>query len=425
MARKRGANEGSIFQLPDGRWRALVNLGYRNGRRWRKVFEAPTRQEVQQKLNNALVDQQRGLPVAHERQTVEQFLNSWLATAVKDTVKPKTYRTYSDLCRLHLVPGLGKRMLAQLSPQDVQGFLGEKLNFVRCPHCERRLPVKDFDDHQKAEHPDTADKTASPALSPRTVKHLLVTLRCALNTAVKWGLVPRNVASLIDPPRTMKPELRTFDPDEARRFLEAVRGDRLEALFTVGVSLGMRQGEILGLRWQDVDLQSATLTVRYALQRVDRKLQLTSPKSANANHTVMLPAITAAALCAHKRLQEQERLAAGQRWQDTGFVFTTTVGTPIDARSVIRRFHAALKAASLPHMRFHDLRHSVATLLLAQGASPRYVSELLGHSQVSFTMQTYAHVLNQTKREVAAQMDAILKPVATSVATDTNTESLN
>ncbi len=139
MSKRRGNNEGSIFQLTDGRWRATISLGYRNGKRWRKVFEAPTRREVQRKLTKALGNQQRGIPIAVARQTVGQFLTCWLRDVVKNSVKPKTFRTYSDLCELHLIPGLGKRPMEKLSPQNVQAFLNEKLNYVSCPHCNSRL----------------------------------------------------------------------------------------------------------------------------------------------------------------------------------------------------------------------------------------------------------------------------------------------
>ena len=170
--------------------------------------------------------------------------------------------------------------------------------------------------------------------------------------------------------------------------------------------------------------RKGTLTVRQALQRVNGKLQ-TIPTKEDKVHTITLPAVTISALHAHRSKQDEERQIAGAQWKETGFVFTTRIGTPLDARGVIRNFHRILKNAGLPRIRFHDLRHSTATLLLAQGVSPRYVSELLAHSNVSFTMQTYAHVLEKTKREVATQMDIILSPVATSVATGAKSKPLN
>jgi integrase len=173
-----------------------------------------------------------------------------------------------------------------------------------------------------------------------------------------------------------------------------------------------------------VDLEQGTLTVRQALQRVDGKLRLI-PTKADKVHTINLPAVTVSALHAHAVRQSEERRAAGAKWHDSDFVFTTRRGTPLDARLVTRSFDRILKYGSLEKIRFHDLRHSAAALLLAQGASPRYVPELLAHSSVSFTMQTYAHVLDQTKREIASQMDTILNPVATPLATVQSPKPVN
>lgn len=270
------------------------------------------------------------------------------------------------------------------------------------------------------------------ALSPRTVKHLLVTLRTALSVALKDGEIARNVATLVDPPRCPKPEMNAFSRVEARAFLDAVQGSRFEAAFTAAVAVGLRQGEILGLQWSDVNLTSGKLSVRGALQRINKKLVRVEPKSKTSKRTIQLPAVCVSALAQHKRNQDGWRRWAGSRWQETGYVFTTRIGTPTDARELLKEYYAITrpkpktKGAEAPKLpfppiRFHDLRHSAATLLLAQGVSPRYITELLGHSQVSFTMKTYAHVLEEVKKEVATKMDEILTPesVATSVATKT------
>ena len=309
---------------------------------------------------------------------------------------------YDDLVRLHIAPVLGKKPLAKLTPAHVRAFLNDKLT---TPQPSRKKP-------KEGQEPEPG-----APLSARTVKHILVTLRGALDTATKDGLVPRNVAALVDPPRMVRREPQAFTPEQALRYIDAARDDRLEALFTAAVSIGLRQGEILGLQWKDVDLEAGALAVRHALQRVNKRLALVEPKSVTSRRAIMLPRVLVSALCAHRTRQETERQWAGDRWQETGHVFTSTIGTPLDARNVIRRHRAILKAAGLPPLRFHDLRHSAATLLLAQGVSPRYISDLLGHSQVSFTMQTYAHVLPHVQREVADKMDAILNPPKNGVAT--------
>ncbi len=423
--RKRGQGEGSIFEEAPGKWRASLSLGRKNGKRIRKSFTARTRREVSEKLAKAVRENQLGVNVAPEHQTLAQFLQTWLNEVAKQTVRPKTFRTYTDIVKLHIAPALDSRPLTRLSPQNIQAFLNDKLGSVLCPYCGRCMPAGKLEPHAVVEHSD--EKKLRPlrqtGLGPRTVRHIHATLRDALNVAVKWGLIPRNVAVLVNPPRAVKPEMRAFTPEQARAYLDAAKRDRLEALFGVAVAIGLRQGEILALGWQQIDLDTGRVIVNRALQRVNGKLQFVATKPERAR-TIILPDVAVSALWKHRVRQEQDRQFAGDKWQETGLVFTTTIGTPIDARAVIRHHHALLKLAKLPRLRFHDLRHSTASLLLAQGASPKYISELLGHSQVSFTMQTYAHVLPEAQKDVAAKMDAILNPVATSVAASKSSQKV-
>ena len=373
--KKRGQGEGSIYKRKDGLWVGAVNLGYQSGKLKRKVYYGKTREEVQSKLVAALSDVQKGIPIPTERQTLAKFLQSWLTEVVKPSVRPKTLKTYEYIVRLHLEPELGKKVLTKLSPQDVQRFLNEKLK---------------------------AD------LSARTIRHINDTLRCALNVAMKWGLVSRNVATLVGPPRIQRKEIRSFTPDEARKFLKAIKGERLEALFSVALSLGLRQGEALGLRWQDIDFEARTLRVSYAIQRIEGKLQMVEPKTERSRRVLPLPETVLSSLRTHRSQQLEERLLLGSDWQETGLVFTSTIGTPLDPRNVIRKFHALLEKAELPHFRFHDLRHACASLLLAQGVPARTVMEILGHSQISLTMNTYAHVMPVMKRDAIDLMESIL-----------------
>lgn len=373
--RKRGQGEGSIYKRKDGLWAAAVNLGYQGGKLRRKVYYGKTREEVQERLVAALSDVQRGIPIPTERQTLAQFLQSWLVEVVKPSVRPKTLKTYDYIVKLHIVPELGKKVLTKLSPQEVQRFLNDKLK---------------------------------SGLSARTVRHINDTLRCALNMALKWGLVSRNVATLVGPPRIQRKEIRSFTPEEARTFLEAIKGERLEALFSVALSLGLRQGEALGLRWQDVDFDARTLRVNFAIQRIEGKLQMVEPKTERSRRVLPLPKSVISALRAHRSRQLEEKLALGPEWQESGLIFTSSIGTPLEPRNVVRKFHAMLKNAGLPRSRFHDLRHSCASLLLAQGVHARTVMDILGHSQISLTMNTYAHVMPAMKEDAMDLMDSIL-----------------
>jgi integrase len=229
----------------------------------------------------------------------------------------------------------------------------------------------------------------------------------------------------VKPPRVEKADLKVFGPVEASKFLEAIREHRWEALFATALALGLRQGEILGLRWGDIDFTQCKLTVKHALQRVDGKLQLVEPKTDKSRRSIALPQVAVSALYAHRSQQEQEKALAGSRWMESGLVFTTTVGTAVDQRRLLTHFHAIVRTAGLPDIRFHDLRHSAATLLLAQGVHPRVVMEILGHSSISLTMNTYSHVIPVMQRAAADQMDEVLNPVAAKLAASQEAKRLN
>src|SRR5262249_19588964 len=232
-------------------------------------------------------------------------------------------------------------------------------------------------------------------------------LRIALNRAMKWGLVARNTATLTVPPKLIRKQFRSLTPEQARRLLDAASGDRLEAVYTVALSLGLRLGEVTGLRWQDVDC--GMLTVNQSIYRVSGKgMVAAEPKTERSRRTLHVPDGVVRALRVHRVRQLQERLAAGSRWQDRGLVFTSTIGTPLDQRNLQDSFKTLLSKAGLPEVRFHDLRHSAASLLLAQGVPMCAAMELLGHSNISPAADIYSTVMPAMMRDVAAKMDAIL-----------------
>jgi integrase len=238
---------------------------------------------------------------------------------------------------------------------------------------------------------------------------LALILRAALNKAVKWGFVARNVATLVDTPGSEQQEMRFLAPEEARQFLEAIRGDRLEALYTVALAIGLRPGEALGLRWQDVNLEAGILTVQVALQRVDGVAQLVELKTRRSRRSLALPPFAVAALAAHRARQEEDRRLAGDTWEEYDLVFTTRRGRPLGPRNVIRSYRRMLRRAGISHRRLYDLRHTCASLLLVQGVHPRVVMDILGHSQISLTMNTYSHVIPELQQEAATRIDDLLK----------------
>ena len=248
MAR-RGNNEGSIYKRADGRWAAVVNLGWQDGKRRRKTFYAKTRGEVKDQLTKALSDHQKALPVTSGRLTTGQFLDSWLVDSVKAAVRPRTFQSYTEIVRVHLGPGLGRIPLAKLSPEDVEKLINRKL---------------------------------ASGLSPRRVQYIHAVLRRALVLAEKRGKVARNVAKLVSAPRVEQAEIEPFTPEEARAFIQAIQGERLEALYMLSIATGLRQAEVLGLSWSDLDLDTGQLTVRTTLQRINANSNSWSPRRPGA-----------------------------------------------------------------------------------------------------------------------------------------------
>ena len=370
---KRANGDGSIHQRGDGRWCASLSLG----RGKRKHFLAKSRPEVARKLAAAITSRDDGLPTVTKHQKVDQFLASWLVV-MRPTVRERTWVRYEQYVRLHVVPSLGKTALTKLTPQHLQRLY--------------------------------ADRLATGA-SPTTVHHLHATLHRALDQAVRWNLVVRNVADLVDPPRDRHFEITTLSPEQARAFLDAAAGDRLEALYVLALTTGMREGELLGLRWGDVDFDQAALYVRGSLQRIGGKLTVTDTKTAHSRRQVSLTPSAVTALRRHRILQTEERLRIGAAWEAGDLVFTNEIGHPIGAALLLRRcFLPLLQRAGLPRMRFHDLRHSAATLLLAQGTHPKIVAEMLGHSKIGTTLDLYSHVTPTMQREATLAMEAILRP---------------
>lgn len=410
---RRGNGEGSIFLRNDGRWVATVDYGYRNGKRDRKSIYGATRKEVADQLKRVLRAQQLGMPAESGRLTVEQWLTRWLEALKPPARRFKAYTAYENHVRLHLIPAFGKRPLARLEPQEIREFMEGK---------------------------------ARADFAPKSIGHFRNTLRAALNVAMRDGLIARNVAALVKPPRVPKPLPHVFSETEAAQFLALAKGHRLEAIFTVALALGLREGEILGLQWKDIDLDAGTLQVTQALQRVKRpgatkgKLELLPPKTDGSRRSIELPEVVLSSLQAHRQRQQDERRFAGSRWRESGMVFTTSVGTMLDQRNMLRdAFYPIMntpdpndsnpdpktKRKLLPRLRFHDLRHSAVTLLLAQGVHPRYIMELLGHSSISLTMNTYGHVVKEMRKETARQTDAVFNRLAVKLAVKPATEIIN
>lgn len=379
---KRGQNQGSITQRADGTWHARITIPA-TGRR--KSFYGKTRLEVETKMTAALADLGQGiLPSA--RQSVAEYLAWWLEHVVKSNRRPSTYRFYEQQVRIHLIPGLGRIELGKLTAAQVDAFFAQ----------QRRAGCS----------------TATIDASRRT-------LRAALSKAVQKEQLQRNVVKLTEAPGSEHREMQVFDADGVRRFLDAVSGDPHEALYVLALTTGLRKSELLGLRWCDIDTVQRVLVVRGQLQYLDGRAQLVAPKTAQAYRVVPLPALAIEALNSHRERQERWRVAAGEHWRDTfGLVFTSKQGNPHNPRNVFTYFQRKLAKAGLPPMRFHDLRHSYASLLVTQGVDVRTLSELMGHSQITVTLSIYTHSTVARKHEAVRSLDTLLDAYANRTPTD-------
>lgn len=243
-----------------------------------------------------------------------------------------------------------------------------------------------------------------------SVRHLHAVLHTAFAQAERWGVVARNVADLVDAPRAPRHEMTALSPSQVRTLIDAAEGDRLAAIHVVAVTTGMRQGELLALRWADVDLDAGTAQVRASLvAERGGGFTFAEPKSARSRRQVMLTRVGVAALRQHRVRQAEERLRAGPAWDDLDLVFANEVGRPLSRANLVgRSFLPLLRRAGLPRIRFHDLRHTAATLLLSRGVHPRISADMLGHATVAVTLDTYSHVTPTMQREAAAALDAVL-----------------
>ncbi len=372
MAGKLGNGEGSIRKRPgEERWEAR----YVDAEGNRRSLYGKTRQEVVRRLANARRDREQGLPGLNERQTIGTYLATWLEK-VRHEVEPSSFARYQSEIRLRLLPGLGKLPLARLTSQQVQTFYA---------------------------------KILSEGTSASVVKYMHGVLRHALSDALRLGLVHRNACDLVDVPRVRRREIKPLTAEQARTFLSSLHGHRSETLYVLALATGMRRGELLALRWQHIDLANALIKVQASLQVRKGRWVVASPKTKNSRRTIALSRTTVEALRRHRVLMAEERLRLGPAWEDDELVFPNTAGRMQDPTYIaIHQFKPLLRKAGLPLIRFHDLRHTAATLLLAQGVNPKVVSEMLGHASIALTLGIYGHVMPHMQQQAAEIMDRVL-----------------
>lgn len=377
MAGKRGNGEGTIYQrASDGRWLGVLQVGYGpTGRPIRKTVSATTRSEVVQKFKDLQRTFDDGLPVPDGTMNVTQLLDRWRTDILTHQVAPSAAVNYEGIARTHIIPTIGRKKLTELTTADVDRLISKKM---------------------------------AEGLSVSTVRRVRSVLAQALDQAVRWGWVSRNVAQLARAPKSERNEGRTLTVNEARVFLDHLKGHRLEALFALMLTTGLRRGEALGLQWTDLDTKKGMLTVRRQLQREGDGLVVRDTKTHGSRRVVNVPKPVLTLLKQLRASEKASKDQLGPAWADSGFIFTNAIGGPLDPRNLLRDFKKICKDAELGDWHIHELRHSAASLMLAQGVKLQVVSDVLGHSSIRMTADVYGHLLDPDRESAATAITEVL-----------------
>jgi len=380
MAKKRQRGNGAGTVYPRKNKDGKV-IGYRgsyfapDGKR--RYVSAKRKGDAERSLRVAMTDADRGLVFDASNQTVSGYMTRWLEDFAKANLAPRTYHNYKLQIREHISPAFGMMKLSKLDTPNIQTLYTAKLR---------------------------------GGLKPSSVRYIHAVLHCALKKAVELRLIPRNPAASARPPKIRHEEITPLDAQQARLLLEAAKGDRFECLYILSLTCGLRMGEALGLKWSDIDLEAGTLRVNRQLQRIREGggLVFSEPKNAS-RRTIDLPQRALEALKSYRKRQLEEQLRAGTKWQDNNLIFASGKGTPLDAQNIVNRyFKPLLHRADLPEIRWHDLRHTCATLLLSRGTHPKMVQHLLGHGSIQLTLDRYSHWIPSMGRATAEGMDEAL-----------------
>ena len=379
---KNARGAGSIRQRPDGRWEARYSAGFDpgTGKQIQRSIYGKTQKEVRQKLNQVTLEIDNGTYVAPSRLTLASWLNTWLKEYIGN-VKPFTQKAYEDRVRLHIIPALGAVKLTDLTPPMVQRFVNEL----------------------------SKDTRKRAALAPKTVKNIHGVLHRALMQAVRIGYLHANPADYCTLPRIVKPDIKPLDDETITKFMEMVSKDRYGDLFLIDLFTGLRQGEIIGLTWDCLNMETRCLTIKHQLQREKKakgKYYLTTLKN-DKTRTISLAPYVVELFQRRKEMQELEKIAAYDRWYEDipGLVFETVTGGHLSHTTVRNHFKRIVREMGIPETRFHDLRHSFAVTSLQNGDDIKTVQENLGHHSASFTLDTYCHVTEKMRHDSAQRME--------------------
>lgn len=379
------AGAGSIRKRADGTWEARYTTGYDpgTGKQRRKSVYGKTQAEVRKKLAAAVAALDEGVYFEPKKTTVGNWLDVWLTEYAEPVLKPLTVQAYGQQIRNHIKPALGALQLSELDTTMIQSFY----NALRSGKA----------------------KSSKKPLSAKSIKNIHGVLHCALEKAVELRYIRFNPADAVTIPSVKKPEINVMEPAEMAQFLSALSGERYRNLFVLALFTGMRQSELLGLSWKQVDLQRGTITVSQQLQCKGGKYFLSTPKS-NKPRVVMPAPFVMEALWAEHQAQAARRIRAGSAWDNPmDLVFTNELGSHLVHRTVVKHFKRLTEELELPHLRFHDLRHTYAVTALQAGDDIKTVQGNLGHATASFTLDVYGHVTDQMKKDSADRMQKTIE----------------
>lgn len=377
--------KGHIRPRGKGTWVIVLDVGRdekgERRQKWHTVHG--TKRDAEAELAQLLHELNTGGYVEPAKLTVAQFMEQWLNDYAQHNVGAKTCQEYRKFVHNHIAPGLGRHKLADLRPLHIQAFYSRMLK-------EGRV-------------------RGTGGLAPQTVIHLHRILHKAMEQAVKWQMVARNPVDAAEPPKAERKEMKVFEAGQVDLLLQAVEGTLFHIPVVLAITTGMRRGEILGLRWQDVDLEAATVTVRRSVEQTQNALGFKEPKTQKSRRRIPLPASVVPILVRHKAWQAQNRLLLGDAYDNQDLVCSREDGSIFPPDHLSNLFRDVLRRAGLPHFRFHDLRHTHATLLLQEGVHAKVVSERLGHSTIGITLDVYSHVLPSLQEEAARKVDNLLR----------------
>ena len=374
MARRRGNHEGSIHQLPSGTYRAQITL---QGQRL--SFTASTRKQCQEWLKQTYRQIDDGLSLTATKITLGEYMSNWLSTT-KSAIRHTTWVHYEQVTRCYIVPWIGQLKIRELRPEHIQGLY---------------ISLQE------------------QGVGAWTIQKIHGVLHSALGYALKLGMIGRNPISIAQPPKAPAKEMTILNESQVNQLLVIATAHRWQALFHLAIATGAREMELLGLRWNDLDWVRQTLKVERQLVRPNGNgVQFSAPKTRFGKRSIALGSKTIDVLRMHYERQQTERLAAGEQWEEYDLIFTTSNGTPIHPRNLLRDFKKLLKETGLSPIRFHDLRHTAASLMLNHNVPPIVVSRRLGHAKASITLDVYGHLIPSLQTEAAEMIDDLITPIS-------------